>query len=100
MLLALRCTVFIGVCVEFVAAVAWLAELFPNPQQREKVIGYTQACSSIGGLLVAVVNGILVQHAAPTGFRRWSLPDFLAGFMGQVGDVYQHAPGATRSSPV
>src|SRR5688572_24079864 len=30
-LLILRCTTFIGVCVEFVAAVAWLAELFPNP---------------------------------------------------------------------
>src|SRR5438067_1090308 len=29
MLLFLRCTTFIGVCVEFVAAVAWLAELFP-----------------------------------------------------------------------
>ena len=31
MLLVLRCTTFIGVCVEFVAAVAWLAELFPDP---------------------------------------------------------------------
>src|SRR3954465_10737626 len=30
MLLFFRCLVFIGVCVEFVAAVAWLAELFPN----------------------------------------------------------------------
>ncbi|HBU59802.1 MAG TPA: MFS transporter, partial [Verrucomicrobiales bacterium] len=29
-LLFFRCLVFIGVCVEFVAAVAWLAELFPN----------------------------------------------------------------------
>src|SRR5258705_13515768 len=40
-LLILRCTTFIGVCVEFVAAVAWLAELFPDPKQREKVLGYT-----------------------------------------------------------
>ena len=32
MLLVLRCTTFIGVCVEFVAAVAWLAELFPTSQ--------------------------------------------------------------------
>src|SRR2546422_6282179 len=30
MLLVLRCTTFVGVCVEFVAAVAWLAELFPE----------------------------------------------------------------------
>ena len=52
MLLVLRCTTFIGVCVEFVAAVAWLAELFPNPKQREAVLGYTQAFSSVGGLLV------------------------------------------------
>jgi len=52
MLLVLRCTTFIGVCVEFVAAVAWLAELFPHPRQRESVLGYTQAFSSVGGLLV------------------------------------------------
>jgi MFS family permease len=54
MLLFLRCTTFIGVCVEFVAAVAWLAELFPDPKRREKVLGYTQAFSSVGGLLVAL----------------------------------------------
>jgi MFS family permease len=52
MLLVLRCTTFIGVCVEFVAAVAWLAELFPDPKRREAVLGYTQAFSSVGGLLV------------------------------------------------
>lgn len=55
-LLVMRCLVFIGVCVEFVAAVAWLAELFPDPHQREKVLGYTQAFSSVGGLLVALAN--------------------------------------------
>ena len=55
-LLFWRCLVFIGVCVEFVAAVAWLAELFPDPTRREKVLGYTQAFSSIGGLLVALAN--------------------------------------------
>ncbi len=53
MLLVFRCLTFIGVCVEFVAAVAWLAELFPNPHQRETVLGYTQAFSSAGGLLAA-----------------------------------------------
>jgi MFS family permease len=52
MLLVLRCTTFVGVCVEFVAAVAWLAELFPDAKRREAVIGYTQAFSSAGGLLV------------------------------------------------
>jgi MFS family permease len=64
MLLFLRCLVFIGVCVEFVAAVAWLAELFPDPKQREKVLGYTQAFSSVGGLLVAFANGLAVEYSA------------------------------------
>ena len=63
-LLICRCFVFVGVCVEFVAAVAWLAEIFPNPKQREKVLGFTQAFSSLGGLLVAVVYGFAVRHAA------------------------------------
>ncbi|HEY9419975.1 MAG TPA: MFS transporter [Thermoanaerobaculia bacterium] len=64
MLLVCRCLVFIGVCVEFVAAVAWLAELFPEPRRREKVLGYTQAFSSLGGLMVAVVSGLLAKYAA------------------------------------
>lgn len=63
MLLVLRCTTFIGVCVEFVAAVAWLAELFPNPRQREAVLGYTQAFSSVGGLLVTLAYYLCVQLA-------------------------------------
>jgi MFS family permease len=52
MLLFFRVTTFVGVCVEFVAAVAWLAELFPQPKTKEAVLGYTQAFSSVGGLLV------------------------------------------------
>ena len=63
MLLALRCLVFIGVCVEFVAAIAWLAELFPQPARRERVLGYTQAFSSLGGLMVATANGLCVVYA-------------------------------------
>lgn len=63
MLLLLRCTTFIGVCVEFVAAVAWLAELFPNPKQREAVLGYTQAFSSIGGLMVTGAYYLAVTYA-------------------------------------
>jgi hypothetical protein len=64
MLLVLRCFVFVGVCVEFVAATAWLAELFPDPIKREKVLGYTQAFSSLGGIMVATANGLCVQYAA------------------------------------
>jgi MFS family permease len=58
-----RCTTFIGVCVEFVAAVAWLAELFSDPKQRERVLGYTQAFSSIGGVLVSSAYLLAVRYA-------------------------------------
>jgi MFS family permease len=64
MLLFFRTTTFIGVCVEFVAAVAWLAELFPDPKRREAVLGYTQAFSSIGGLMVTGAYGLAV-HFGP-----------------------------------
>lgn len=62
-LLVFRCLVFIGVCVEFVAAVAWLAELFPNRDQREKVLGFTQAFSSFGGLLIGAMNVLAANIA-------------------------------------
>jgi MFS family permease len=62
MLLVLRCATFVGVCVEFVAAVAWLAELFPDHKQRERALGYTQAFSSIGGLLVSGVFLLLNKY--------------------------------------
>jgi MFS family permease len=52
-LLIFRILAFAGVCVEFVAAVAWLAELFPEPKMREAVIGYTQVFSSFGGVLAS-----------------------------------------------
>src|SRR5215468_5275276 len=61
-LLLLRCTAFIGVCVEFVAAVAWLAELFPDAKQREKVLGYTQAFSSLGGIMVTSAYYLSVTY--------------------------------------
>jgi predicted MFS family arabinose efflux permease len=63
MLLVLRSTTYIGVFVEFVAAVAWIAELFPDPKQREAALGYTQAFSSIGGLLVTAAYAIAVTYS-------------------------------------
>ena len=81
-LLFFRCLVFIGVCVEFVAAVAWLAELFPNQVQREKVLGYTQAFSSAGGLTVAIVYGYLSQKAGAGGLP--VIPDWFSGLLGQI----------------
>ncbi len=75
-LLVLRCTTFIGVCVEFVAAVAWLAELFPDPKQREKVLGYTQAFSSLGGIMATAAYYLAVTygHSLPAirdGHEAW-----------------------------
>jgi MFS family permease len=62
MLLVLRSTTYIGVFVEFVAAVAWIAEIFPDPKQREKALGYTQAFSSIGGLMVTGAYYLAVTY--------------------------------------
>ena len=61
-LLFWRCCTFVGVCVEFVAAVAWLSELFENPKQREAIVGYTQAFGSIGGVLVTGVYYLVVTY--------------------------------------
>jgi MFS family permease len=75
-LLFWRCCTFVGVCVEFVAAVAWLSELFPNPKQREAIVGYTQALSSFGGLMatagyyLAVTYGHLLP-AVRGGHEAW-----------------------------
>jgi MFS family permease len=74
-LLIFRCLTIIGTCVEYVAGVAWVAELFSNPKQRESVLGYTQAAIGLGGILVTGVYyiavtfgeyfpGILGGHAA------------------------------------
>jgi MFS family permease len=60
-LLFFRCTTFIGVCVEFVAAVAWLAELFSDPKRREAVLGYTQAFSSLGGVMVSGMAALIAK---------------------------------------
>jgi len=62
-LLFWRCCTFVGVCVEFVAAVAWLAELFHDPKQRESVIGYTQAFGSLGGIMVTGGYYLTVHYA-------------------------------------
>jgi MFS family permease len=57
-----RCCTFVGVCVEFVAAVAWLAELFPDPKRREQVVGWTQAFGSVGGLMVTGAYYVIVTN--------------------------------------
>ena len=86
--LVLRCLTFVGVCVEFVAAIAWLAELFHEPHQREAAIGYTQAFSSFGGLMVAAASGAAAHYA--TRLPAITLPASWALWLGTVIDV--HAP--------
>lgn len=90
MLLFFRTTTFIGVCIEFVAAVAWLAELFDDPRQRERVLGYTQAFSSLGGLMVAVANGLMIRYALD--LPSISMPGFLADWLGDINPPSDHAP--------
>lgn len=59
-----RSTTFIGVCVEFVAAITWLAEVFQDKHQREKWLGITQACASLGGIFVTAISFWISTHAA------------------------------------
>ena len=61
-LLFWRCCTFVGVCVEFVAAVAWLSELFPNPKQREAIVGYSQALGSFGGIMATAGYYLAVTY--------------------------------------
>lgn len=59
-----RCTTFIGVCVEFIAAITWLAEVFEDKKQRERWLGITQAFASLGGVLVTVISIWISKHGA------------------------------------
>jgi MFS family permease len=59
-----RCTTFIGVCVEFVAAITWLAEVFEDKKQREKWLGITQAFASLGGVFVTLVSAYILANLA------------------------------------
>ena len=58
MFIFFRCTTFIGVCVEFVAAVTWIAEVFEDKKQRETWLGITQAFASLGGVAVTLVSRV------------------------------------------
>jgi len=66
-LVLFRCTTFIGVCVEMIAAVTWLAELFEDKRTREIVIGATLATASLGGILVTEAYNLMVEAARTPG---------------------------------
>jgi predicted MFS family arabinose efflux permease len=63
MFMVLRCATMIGISVEFVAGVTWIAELFPAPSQRETALGYTQAFYNAGGFLIAGAYYLAVTYA-------------------------------------
>ena len=66
-LVLFRCTTFIGVCVEMVAAVTWLTELFHDKRSREVAIGWTLATASLGGILVTEAYNFIVEASKTTG---------------------------------
>lgn len=57
-----RCATFVGVCIEFVAAITWIAEVFSDKAQKEKWLGITQLFASLGGVLVTGINFWIVDH--------------------------------------
>lgn len=66
-LVLFRCTTFMGVCVEMVAAVTWLAELFEDKRTRELIIGWTLATASLGGICVtAAYKAIRAADSLPS----------------------------------
>jgi MFS family permease len=83
--LIFRCITIIGVCVEYVAGVAWVAELFSSPKQRESALGYTQVAFGLGGVMATGAYYISVtygQHfpAIQMGHEAWRYT-LLSGLM-------------------
>ena len=68
-----RSLTFVGVCIEFIAAITWLAELFEDRKQREFALGFTQAFASLGGILVTALTGWIVIQS--NEFRELPIPD-------------------------
>jgi MFS family permease len=62
-LVVFRCATMIGISVEYVAALTWLAELFTDPKRRESVLAYTQAFYTLGGLMAAGAYYLAVTYA-------------------------------------
>jgi MFS family permease len=58
-----RCITVAGACVEFVAAIAWLTELFPDARRREAVLGFAQVCATVGNFMIAGVYYAAVTWA-------------------------------------
>jgi hypothetical protein len=83
-----RCTTFIGVCVEFVAAVAWLAELFPEPARREKVLGLHAGVQLRRRAARRPRYGLAVKYSG--SFPAIHVPGFLTGLFGSIDPAHEH----------
>src|SRR5262249_56410857 len=53
------------------------------------VLGYTQAFSSLGGLLVAVANGLMIKYSG--SMPAIALPEFLRNLLGTISPEGHHA---------
>jgi MFS family permease len=63
-LLLWRCATLSGVALEFVAALTYLAELFPEAPLRERVLGFSQALYAVGSFVVTATYYTAVTLAA------------------------------------
>jgi MFS family permease len=70
-----RCATFVGVCIEFVAAVTWIAEVFTDKVQKERWLGVTQAFASLGGVAVTGISLWIGLHSK--GLPHIGLPSAL-----------------------
>jgi MFS family permease len=60
-LLFWRCATIVGVCTEWVAATAWITEMFSD-RRREAALGFTQAFAGVGIFLVGGVYYLAVTY--------------------------------------
>jgi MFS family permease len=61
-LLLWRSLTIIGVSTEWIAATAWIAEMFPDRRRRDAALGFTQALTGVGVFLVAAVYYLSVTY--------------------------------------
>jgi MFS family permease len=61
MFVVFRSLTFIGVCVEFVAAITWLSEVFEDRKVRARWLGITQAFASLGGVAVTAISALVEE---------------------------------------
>jgi MFS family permease len=52
-LIVWRCITVAGSIIEYVAAIAWLSEMFTDARRRDSALGWTQACGTLGNFLMA-----------------------------------------------